>query len=224
MGEAANPNLMCRQYLIPLFFCACLAVAQGGDAFPLLSLEREAAEGMVWDLGPINLGGQSFNGSLQGLGSGVAGIGYKVGGDWEMLEAHIGYTKNTSPKRSCKFSVIADQVPMYTSAEIRGGQEPEHIKVSIEGKQIILLRIEPISYGGTQGACFAAPMLKRGLTADEKASPYRIEVNGQKMPYDQFSAPAAVPLSLPVKPGETTYTVKVNHDPQQRKIQVTTSP
>ena len=217
---------MRRLLWFPLLFSSLFGVAlSAGESFPLLALSREAMEGMFWDMAVVNLGSQSFNGSLQGMGSpGAAGIGYNVNGEWEMLEAHIGYLKNVSNKRSCKFSVLGDQLNLYTSGEIKGGQEPEQIKVSIEGKKIIMLRIEPISYGGTQGACFAAPTLRRGMSADEKAVPYRIEVNGQKMPYDQFNAPAAVPLALPVKPGEATYTVKVINDTQQRKIQVTTSP
>lgn len=213
-------------WIVPFLAAALLGVAHSsGDSFPLVALTREAVEGMNWDMGVVNLGSQSFNGSLQGWGApGVAGIGYDIKGDWELLDAHIGYTKNTSPKRSCKFSVLGDEVPLFTSGEIKGGQEPEHIKVSIEKKRIILLRIEPISYGGTLGACFAAPMLRRGLTAEDKAQPYQVEVNGQRVPYEQFSAPTSVPVILPVKTGEASYTVKIIHDAQQRKVKVTTSP
>jgi len=180
---------------------------------------------MNWDMGVVHMaGGQSFNTSLQGLGMGVAGIGYDLKGEWEMLEAYIGYTKSVSPKRRCKFSVVADQQPIYTSPEFAGDQPPERIRVSLEGKRVIMLRIEPLTYGGSLGACFANPQLKRGLTAADKATPYIIEINGRGLPYDQFSAPEQVPLSLPVKPGEATYTVKIVHDQQQRKITITTSP
>lgn len=200
-------------------------LSAGPDSFPLVAYPREASEGMNWDPGVVHMaGGQSFNGSLQGLGMGVAGIGYDLKGEWEMLEAHIGYTKSVSPKRRCKFSVMADQQTIYTSPEFAGDQPPERIRVSLEGKRVIMLRIEPVTYGGSLGACFANPQLKRGLTAADKAVPYSIEVNGRGIPYDQFSAPDQVPIALPVKPGEATYTVKVLHDQQQRKVIITTTP
>ncbi|MFN8606336.1 MAG: NPCBM/NEW2 domain-containing protein [Vulcanimicrobiota bacterium] len=210
--------------------CACLlslaaiGVASGGpEAFPLVAMQREAVEGMVWDFSPVTLGSQTFNGRLEGLGAGVCGIGYDLKGGWEVLEAHVGYTKNVSPSRKCRFSVVADQQTLYTSGEIKGGQEPEFIRVPVEGKKIILMRIEPISYGGTLNACFGEPMLKRGLTADQKATPYQVEVNGSRVPYDQVNAPASFPIILPITSGESTVQVKIVNDTQLRKLMITTS-
>jgi hypothetical protein len=182
-------------------------------------------EGMVWDLNPIFLGKQSFQGSLQGIGSpGSTGVGYNIKGDWDLLEAHIGYVKNVSPKRVCRFTVQADGETLFRSEEIHGGQEPELIRVPITGKKIIMLGIEPVSYGATLGACFAQPELKRGLAPNEMLQPYRIEMNGQRVPYTQYQAPKAVPVELPVKAGEATYQVKVVHDEKGRRIIITTTP
>ncbi len=211
-------------------FAGCLSLALAFSAtsapekFPLVAHEREAVEGMVWDYGSVNMGTQSFNGRLEGLGApGVAAIGYDFKGNWEVLEAHIGYAKNVSKNRACKFSVLADQQTLYTSAEIHGGQEPEFIRVPIEGKKVVLLRIEPVTYGGTLGACFAEPMLKRGLTLEEKATPYQVEVNGARVPYDQVNAPTALPVMIPIRAGETSVQVKVVNDPQLRKVKITTT-
>ena len=205
-----------------------LALAYGAlsaaEKFPLVAHEREAVEGMVWDFGTVNMGTQSFNGRLEGLGApGVAAIGYDFKGGWEVLEAHVGYTKNVSKNRACKFSVLADQQTLYTSGEIHGGQEPEFIRVPIEGKKIVLLRIEPVSYGGTLNACFGEPMLKRGLTAEEKATPYQVEINGARVPYDQVNAPTSLPVNLPIKSGESTVQVKIINDTQLRKVKITTT-
>lgn len=212
----------------PLFACLFLCTLAWGafsaaESFPLVAMEREAVEGMNWDFGTVTLGSQSFTGALEGLGARAAGIGYDLKGGWEVLEAHVGYTKNTSSGRSCKFSVVADQVPLYTSGEIKGGQEPEFIRVPVEGRKIILMRIEPISYGGTLGACFAGPVLKRGLTNDEKATPYQVEINGARVPYDQVNAPSALPIMVPIKAGESTVQVKIVNDPQARKVKITTT-
>ena len=194
------------------------------EKFPLVAHEREAVEGMVWDFGTVNLGTQSFNGRLEGLGApGVAAIGYNFKGAWEVLEAHVGYTKNVSKNRVCKFSVLADQQTLYTSGEIHGGQEPEFIRVPIEGKKIVLLRIEPVSYGGTLNACFGEPMLKRGLTNEEKATPYQVEINGARVPYDQVNAPTSLPVNMPIKSGESTVQVKIINDTQLRKVKITTT-
>ncbi len=200
------------------------AATSAAEKFPLVAHEREAVEGMVWDYGTVNMGSQSFSGHLDGLGApGVAAIGYDFKGGWEVLEAHVGYTKNVSKNRACKFSVLADQQTLYTSAEIHGGQEPEFIRVPIEGKKIVLLRIEPVTYGGTLGACFAEPMLKRGLTNEEKATPYQVEINGARIPYDQVNAPTALPVLVPIKAGESTVQVKIVNDPQMRKVKITTT-
>ncbi|MBN9415760.1 MAG: NPCBM/NEW2 domain-containing protein [Candidatus Eremiobacteraeota bacterium] len=194
------------------------------EKFPLVAHEREAVEGMVWDYGTVNMGTQSFNGRLEGLGApGVAAIGYNFKGGWEVLEAHVGYTKNVSKNRVCKFSVLADQQTLYTSGEIHGGQEPEFIRVPIEGKKIVLLRIEPVSYGGTLNACFGEPMLKRGLTNEEKATPYQVEINGARVPYDQVNAPTSLPVNMPIKSGESTVQVKIINDTQLRKVKITTT-
>lgn len=195
-----------------------------GNLAPLVAFPREACEGMVWDMGSVSVGNQTFTGSLQGLGSGPGAIQYKLDGDWEVLEAHLGYTKNTSTKRACKFIVEADKGVIYTSGEIHGGQEPEFMRVSVEGQKNLILRIQPLSYGATFGAVYANPVLKRGLTAEQKVTPYIIEVNGVRVPYDQASAPAVLPVTLPVKPGENTYQVKITHDPEKRRVEVKTSP
>ncbi|MBS2039946.1 NPCBM/NEW2 domain-containing protein [bacterium] len=207
-----------------LLTIAAAGVAAGGpEAFPLVAMQREAVEGMVWDFSPVTLGTQTFNGRLEGLGAGVCGIGYDLKGGWEVLEAHVGYTKNVSPSRKCRFTIMADQQPVYTSGEIRGGQEPEFIRVPVEGKKMILMRIEPISYGGTLNACFGEPMLKRGLTADQKATPYQVEVNGSRVPYDQVNPPATFPIILPITSGESNVQVKIVNDSQARKLKITTS-
>ena len=200
------------------------AVSGGPDAFPLAAMTREAVEGMNWSMNPITLGSQTLTGSLTGWGAKEAAIGYDIGGSWEVLEAYVGYTKNTSPRNKCRFSVVADQIPLYTSGEIAGGQEPEFIRVPVEGKKIILLRIEPITYGATLNACFAQPTLKRGLTADQKATPYQVEVNGSRVPYDQVNAPANFPIMLPITGGQSNYQVKIVNDTQLRKLQITTTP
>ena len=215
-----------RHLLFAGFFSLALvfSATSAPEKFPLVGHEREAVEVMVWDYGTVNMGTQSFNGRLEGLGApGVAAIGYDFKGGWEVLEAHVGYTKNVSKSRACKFSVLADQQTLYTSAEIHGGQEPEFIRVPIEGKKIVLLRIEPVSYGGTLGACFAEPMLKRGLTIEEKAMPYQVEINGARVPYDQVNAPTALPVLIPIKSGESTVQVKVVNDTQMRKVKITTT-
>ena len=200
-------------------------LAWAADVAPLVFLPREAMEGMVWDLNPITLGSRSFQGSLQGIGSpGATGIGYAVKGEWELLEAYVGYVKNVSPKRVCRFFVQADGQTIFRSEEIHGGQEPELIRVPIQGKKIIMLGIEQVSYGSTLGACYAQPELKRGLSPEEMMQPYNIEVNGQKVPYTQYQAPKTVPVDLPVKPGESVYQVKVTHDDKGRRIIITTTP
>ena len=207
-----------------LFTCTVAWGAfSAAETFPLVAMEREAVEGMNWDFGTVNMGSQSFTGGLEGLGARAAGIGYDLKGGWEVLEAHVGYLKNTSSGRSCKFSVVADQHPIYTSGEIKGGQEPEFIRVPVEGRRIILLRIEPVSYGGTLGACFGCPTLKRGLSNEEKATPYQVEINGARVPYDQVNAPTAMPVLLPIKAGESTIQVKILNDPQARKVKITTT-
>ena len=215
-----------RLLLLAGFFTLALvfSATSAPEKFPLVAHEREAVEGMVWDFGTVNMGSQSFNGRLEGLGApGVAAIGYDLKGGWEVLEAHVGYTKNVSKNRACKFSVLADQQTLYTSGEIRGGQEPEFIRVPLEGKKIVLLRIEPVTYGGTLNACFGEPMLKRGLSAAEKAMPYQVEINGARVPYDQVNAPTSLPINVPIKTGESTVQVKINNDPQLRKVKITTT-
>lgn len=203
----------------------CFQLVWAGDVFPLVQMKREAVEGMFWDLTPVTLGSQSYSGSLQGMGSQRnTGIGYELNGEWELLEAHIGYLKNVSPKRSCRFVVTADGEQIYRSEEIKGGQEPELLRVPVVGKKIVLLSIEPVSYGGTLGACYGAPVVKRGLKPEEMATPYRVEINGTRVPFESYAAPSVLPISLPVKPGESTYQVKVVHDPKERRIQITTTP
>jgi len=211
------------------FFClGCALVsayAWAAESLPVVHMQREAVEGMVWETGPVTLGKMNMTGSLQGLGSPRStGIGYELKGQWEQLEAYIGYVPKVSAKRSCRFVVVADGKELYRSNEIHGGEEPERIRLDVTGKNILVLSIEQVSYGGTLGACYGQPMLKRGLTAEEKAVPYRLEVNGRSLPYDQFSAPTSVPVELPVKPGETTYQVKVVHDVNGRRVQVVTTP
>lgn len=218
--------------LLTVFLLAFLLIsgASGaGDAFPLVHMLREAIEGMEWTTSVVNLGKQSFSGGLTGLGQpGVCGVGYKIDGEWEVLEAYIGFTKNASSRNRAVFSVMADQQVIYTSEEVKAGpdQEPQLIRVPVEGKRIIMLRIEPKSYSGTLGATFGAPTLKRGLTAAEKVTPYVVEINGQRVPYEQSSAPpaVAVPLPVPGKAGEATYTVKVIHNTEGRKVQVIANP
>lgn len=214
---------------ILLAFSLITGASAAGDAFPLVHMLREAIEGMEWTTSVVNLGKQSFSGGLTGLGQpGVCGVGYDINGEWEVLEAYIGFTKNASSRNRAIFSVMADQQVIFTSDEIKAGpdQEPQLIRVPLEGRRIIMLRIEPKSYSGTLGATFGAPTLKRGLTAAEKVMPYGIEINGQKIPYEQSSAPPAVmvPLMVPGKAGEATYTVKVIHNTEGRKVQVLATP
>lgn len=214
-----------RCFLFASLFVATLSfgVQSAPETFPLAAMEREAFEGMNWDMNPIELGTQTFTGRLEGLGAPTAAIGYDLKGGWEVLEAHVGYTKNVSGGRKCKFSVVADQQTLYTSGEIKPGQEPEFIRVPIEGRKVILLRITPLTYGATQGACFAEPMLKRGLTAEQKATPYQVEINGTRVPYDQVNAPTTLPINVPIKAGESTVQVKVVNDTQLRKVKITTT-
>lgn len=191
----------------------------------LTTFPREAVEGMVWDYSQVQLGTQSFNGSLQGIGSpGMAGIMYETKGEWEQLEAHVGYTKGVSKQRACKFVVIADQVTVYTSPEIHGGEEPQLIKVPITGARQVMVQIQPVTYGGTLGAAFGQPMLKKNLTAEEKNSPFVVELNGRRIPYNQLTAPTELPINIPIKPGETTYQVQVINDPATHRIQVKVTP
>lgn len=203
---------------------AASALAQV-TAAPLVQFRREAVEGMIWDTNVFHIGNQTFNGTLQGIGSpGTSGIQYALDGEWDVLEANIGYSKGASNKRSCKFMVETEKGIVYESGEIKGGTEPEFVRVPMEGVKILIMRIQPISYGGTLGAAFAAPMLKKGLTADQKVTPYVIEVNGVRVPYDQSSAPKVLPITVPVKPGESVYQVKVTHDVEKRRVEVKTTP
>lgn len=209
---------------VGLFLMAGLGWAKP-EFVPLVALPREGIEGMVWEYGTIQLGTQTYSGSLQGIGSpGAAGIMYDLQGNWDVFEAYIGYRKGTSPKRTCKFVVQVDQETLYTSSEIKGGDEPEFVRVPIKGRKQMLVRIEPVSYGGTLGACYGGPVLRRGVPPEEMATPYQIEVNGQKVPYDQFSAPTVLPVNLPVKAGESNFQVKIVHDAEKRQIKVTTTP
>lgn len=56
-------------------------------------------------------------------------------------------------------------------------------------------------------------MLKRGLTNEEKATPYQVEINGARIPYDQVNAPTALPVLVPIKAGESTVQVKDRQRP-----------
>lgn len=195
------------------------------DAILLVMLSREGVEGMVWDYGSVSIGKQSFQTSLQGIGSpGAALIVYKIDGQWETFESNIGFTKTQSGSRRCKFQVAADQQVLFTSEEVRGGQEAELIRVPIKGRTLLMLKIEPVSYDGTLGACFAAPKLRNGIPPEEQQMPYRIEINGVRMPYERFAPPTSVPVDMPIKPGETTYQVKVLHDQEKRSIKIQTTP
>lgn len=195
------------------------------DAMLLVMLQREGVEGMVWDYGSVSIGKQSFQTSLQGIGSpGAALIVYKIDGQWETFESNIGFTKTQSGSRRCKFQVQADQQVLFTSEEVRGGQEAELIRVPIKGRTLLMLKIEPVSYDGTLGACFAAPKLRNGIPPEEQQMPYRIEINGVRMPYERFAPPTSVPVDMPIKPGESTYQVKVLHDQEKRSIKIQTTP
>jgi hypothetical protein len=211
-------QLLCIPVVAGLAWCAPEAVL-------LVALQREGVEGMVWDFSSVSIGKQSYQTSLQGIGSpGAALIVYKIDGKWETFESYIGYTKTQSSSRRCKFEVGADQQTLYTSEVIKGGQEAELIRVPIKGRNLLMLKIEAVSYDGTLGACFAAPKLRNGIPPEEQQMPYRIEINGSRLPYERFAAPSSVPVELPVKPGESTYQVKVIHDQENRRIQVQTTP
>jgi hypothetical protein len=224
---AANAAAMRHKLPFGMVLLAGLAVSAFAQMqmAPLVMFKREAIEGMIWDTNVVHLGNQTFNGSLQGIGSpGTGGIQYALDGEWDVLEAHIGYPKGTTPKRMCKFIVETEKGNVFESGEVKGGQEPEFIRVPMEGVKSLILRIQPISYGGTLGAAYAAPQLKRGLPPELKVTPYVIEINGTRVPFDQSTAPQVVPVSLPVKAGESVYQVRVFHDSEKRRIEVKTTP
>lgn len=195
------------------------------QSVPLVLLMREGVEGMVWETNAVQMGDQSYPGSIQGLGSpGTAVITYDLKGEWDVFEAYIGYKKNSSARRNAKFSVLADQQTLFTSDVMKGDSPPEFIRVNVQKRRLLQLRIEPNSYDSSLGACFGGPVLKRGVPPEEMTAPYRIDVNGKRIPYERFSAPAVLPVEIPIKAGESTFQVQVKHDTEKRQIQVITTP
>jgi hypothetical protein len=84
-----------------------------------------------------------------------------------------------------------------------------------------MLRISSERYNGTAGAAFGAPMLLRGLSAEELETSWNLKLDGAVTPLSGSGAPREVLVPLPV-PGEGSgnaeYTYKVTRDAASRTV------
>jgi len=219
-----------KKALAALVFAALTAsvLADGPVSSPLVYFKRYTFESMVWDEGRVDLGKQSVTGFLQGLGApGDSLIAYELEDSWDMLESLIGYPKTSAPGKSAIFEVQADGQTIYTSEPIKsGGEEPELIKVPIQGKRMIILRIHPEKYGSTSGATWGAPKLMKGLKPEDLVPPLTVEVNGHRTSVLQPGGkpPKEHMISIPLTPGTTEYRVKVIMDKANNKATITSEP
>lgn len=220
---------MLKHFLLGVALVLGLGVGASGaevSKTPVVHMPREAFENAVWDYNRVKMGkgDESVAGSIQGLGGAQDSVmTYKLDGKFDAFEARVGYITGTPEGRAAVFEVWADGSCLYTSDTIRSGESPELVRVPVSKMQLLQLRIRPDRYEGTHGAAWGEPYLYTGVGPDF-LNTMVINNNGKIQRLTTGSRLNKVDVTVPLKPGNHEYTVKVQYDEKANRVDIETVP
>lgn len=125
----------------------------GGRRVWLSSLEpadvtETGAFGVTWphrrdenfDGGPISLGGRRYERGLVVHSS--AELAWDLGGGYRSLVATVGIEDLVGAEGDCRVRILVDGEERWVRERVRGGDQPEELRIGLEGAQRLTLQVE----------------------------------------------------------------------------------